>query len=195
MLLLHGALVLLMPARRLADSVAPTYIQMLPPIPAAKPVSPPPAARSSAAPAPLRRQAAAVAPPEPAITLAPVAPPPAEEAVDPLELPVEQMRRSAGAIDRELRKGKLAPLNAADTPMARFRAGADDARVGSGNGVFLERSVAADGVPTTRVTIGGKAVCYRSSYVNASHSAMLRGGAPSAVKVQCPPADAVWVRH
>ena len=70
-----------------------------------------------------------------------------------------------------------------------------NAYMGEGNAASFARYLSPDGVSITRVTRGGRAVCYISPTVNMSPSTAMRGGGSAAKTVNCPAPDAGWSRQ
>ena len=105
----------------------------------------------------------------------------------------------AGRIDKELRAAAPGVLSSSpDTPTARMRRMMEGASIGGGNSATYARYVSPDGVSISRVTRGGRAVCYISALANMSPAAAMRGagaGGSGARQVNCPPADVGWSRQ
>lgn len=141
------------------------------------PVAPPPRT-----PAPARSAPAAVpslpsvSPPAP-MEAPPVTPAPAEAPANPVPSPapaaaaadagfsLEQARRQAGRIDRELRKGASGVPDTADTPMARLRDKLEAAHVEPVTGVQQDSYTAPDGRVIYRTRVGRRTVCRISGSV------------------------------
>ena len=122
------------------------------PLPAAKP----PAASASDLP-PVREE---TAPPE-AASAPPFILAPAPSAAFSLD----QARRLAGGIDRELRKGKSGVPVEADTPLARLRTKLEDAHVEPVTGVQQDSYTSPDGRIIYRTRIGKRTMCRISGSV------------------------------
>jgi hypothetical protein len=140
----------------------------LPPLPAAAPRRPPPKSL-----APLRLPPAAALPGLPPAREAALSPETAPEtapaeAAAPAPLStfsLDQARRQAGGIDRELRKGKSGVPAEADTPLARLRQKLDDAHVEALTGVQQDSYTAPDGRIIYRTRVGKRTVCRISGSV------------------------------
>jgi hypothetical protein len=78
---------------------------------------------------------------------------------------LDQARRQAGGIDRELRKGKSGVPVEADTPLARLRQKLDDAHVEALSGVQQDSYTAPDGRIIYRTRVGKRTVCRISGSV------------------------------
>jgi len=160
--------------------------------PATPSSSPPRAAK--AAPARTAPAAPLVAPqpitPAPADT----APPPAmsEPAADPFPTPsasaqeriatgddslASRGKRTAGAVDHELRKGKLAPLDPGDNKWQRFAQAVGDARVDNSRTLTSESYTAPDGVVVYRFRQGGRTWCRTGGDIRPSPFGAQAGGA------------------
>jgi hypothetical protein len=160
--------------------------------PATPSSSPPRAAK--AAPARTAPAAPLVAPqpitPAPADT----APPPAisEPAADPFPTPsasaqeriatgddslASRGKRTAGAVDHELRKGKLAPLDPGDNKWQRFAQAVGDARVDNSRTLTSESYTAPDGVIVYRFRQGGRTWCRTGGDIRPSPFGAQAGGA------------------
>lgn len=144
------------------------------PVPA-PPVAP--AASSRPAAAPRRSVPAAALSASAASPAAPaeVVPAPATAATDSPPAPgaapsggvfsLEQARRQAGRIDRDLRKGSSGVPVAADTPMARFRENLEAAHVAPLTGVQQDSYTSPDGTVIYRTRVGKRTVCRISGSV------------------------------
>lgn len=177
-------------------------------LPALKPRAPQSAVRV------VRPQAA------PASSARRLAPPIATEAIsDQPEMPqpvsapdaigVSQMIASAklqaGAIDRELRDGKAAPLTGApDLPFNRFRSALEGAYIDRSKATVTDSYTQPDGVIVYRFRRGGKVWCRQSggggpSMIERSDGAKLggagsAGGAGTAGSIACPSGADGWSR-
>lgn len=116
---------------------------------------------------------------------------------------IDAAKRQAGAIDRELRNGKAAPLaSQPDHPMARYRVALESAYIDRSRTVRTEVLTQPDGVIVYRFRLGGKVWCRQSggsgpSMLERSEGARLAGagsagGAGVAGNIQCPGGDATW---
>lgn len=147
---------------------------------------PRPAAVAARAPAPATEAATPAAPaPETAPRPAPTA--------SAAEL-LAGARLSAGAIDRELRSAKPAPLQG-NGAWGRFEAKVAEAKVNHARTVSTETYVSPDGTVTYRTRNGGKVYCRRSGAVapglEQTQGALLAsggavGGLSTAGTVRCP---------
>lgn len=118
---------------------------------------------------------------------------------------IETAKRQAGAIDRELRGGKLAPLTPdPDLPIARLRNGLESAYVDRSRNLVTESYTQADGVIVYRFRQGGKVWCRQSGggaagMMERSEGAKLAGagsagGAGAAGTIKCPSDETGWSR-
>ena len=116
---------------------------------------------------------------------------------------IDAAKRQAGAIDRELRDGKAAPLAMKpDHPMARFRVALESAYIDRSRTMLMDVHTQPDGVIVYRFRRGGKVWCRQSggsgpSMLEHSEGAKLAGagsagGAGAAGNVQCPGGNAAW---
>ncbi len=97
-------------------------------------------------------------------------------------LVVERALRDVGRIDRALRAGKSGvPANRPDTPVARFERLMAGAYIDRSSALGIDTYSSPDGVSYTRLTRGGRAVCYM-------------GGKARPREVNCPPPDSGWVK-
>jgi len=224
MLLLHLMLVLLWPttARLQGDRDVTRRYVPLRWIPAPPPRTPPlqaPARPTSAAARDVRTPAAP-APGAPALApssaegpssvqeeppqrnTAPAASAPAAVDAQPL---TELARRQAGAIDRELRQGKLVPLTPdPDLPIHRFRRALESAHIDSSRTVVTDTLIQPDGVIVYRFRLGGRVWCRQSGggapgMLERTEGAKLAGagsagGGSAAGTIQCPSGEAGWAR-
>ncbi|MBZ2208713.1 hypothetical protein [Massilia soli] len=178
------------------------------------PPSPPPPRQIS--PGPVARQLAAAPASKPAT--APAAEPfdqdePPQDRAAPRQGPsdalgvnrlMEVAKRQVGAIDHELRGGKLGPLAPdPDLPIARLRGALDSAYIDRSLATVTETLRQADGVIVYRFRRGGKVWCRQSggigSGIERSDGAKLAGagsagGAGTAGTITCPGGDAGWSR-
>ena len=152
-----------------------------------------------------------------------LAPPPAAEPADQEEMPqrdtapqptvtgaldvrqlVEAAKRQGGAIDRELRAGKPAPLAPdRELPIVRLRGALESAYVDRSRTTVTETMRQADGVIVYRFRRGEKVWCRQSggigSGIERSDGAKLAGagsagGAGTAGTIPCPSDEAGWSR-
>lgn len=141
------------------------------------PVAPPPRSQTPLRAAPLTVPSLpAITPPAPA-EAAPTVLAPADAAAAPAQSPapaaapsgagfsLEQARRQAGRIDRELRKGASGVPTTADTPMARLRDSLEAAHVEPVTGVQQDSYTAPDGRIIYRTRVGRRTVCRISGSV------------------------------
>lgn len=155
-------------------------------------------ARTNATPADALREPEPITPPpeapasvaDPFAITAPTAP--SESALDRM---IGQARRDAGAIDRELRKGKSGVPEIADTPMGRFRTALEGAYKDSSRSLTSETYTAPDGQVIYRFRQGGKVWCRTSGGVRPQIGGAVGGGATlfdrgggggSAGMIRCP---------
>jgi hypothetical protein len=124
----------------------------------------------------------AALPPEPAPAAAPAAAPSTTFSLD-------QARRQAGGIDRELRKGKSGVPVEADTPLARLRQKLDDAHVEALSGVQQDSYTAPDGRIIYRTRVGKRTVCRISGSIGLGIAGAR--GINDAGSVSCP-TGVVW---
>lgn len=155
-----------------------------------------------------------------AVTASPSTPVPAAEPADQLALPrpdsaatpaapnvyqlMETARRQAGAIDRDLHGGKLAPLAPnRELPVVRLRDALESAYVDRSRTTVTESMRQADGVIVYRFRRGEKVWCRQSGSVGAgierSDGARLAGagsagGAGGTGTITCPSGEAGWSR-
>jgi len=149
--------ILLQPVRLPAPLPAPAPT----PRPVQRPVqlvAPPPAKRITPAPSPATPAGAA-------LQSAGADSPPAASDPAPATAPsgagfsLDQARRQAGGIDRELRKGKSGVPTEADTPMARFQRNLEAAHVEPVTGVQQDSYTSPDGVVIYRTRVGKRTFC------------------------------------
>lgn len=117
---------------------------------------------------------------------------------------METAKRQAGAIDHDLRAGKLAPLAPdRDLPIARLRGALASAYIDRSRNTVTESMRQADGVIIYRFRRGEKIWCRQSggvgSSIERSEGAKLAGagsagGAGTAGTIPCPGDDAGWSR-
>lgn len=138
---------------------------------------------------------------------APVADPfavtePAAPAAPALDAMVGRARRDAGAIDRELRKGKPGVPDVADTSGGRFTRALEAAFKDRGLGVTSETYTAPDGQVIYRFRRGGRIKCRSGGSVGPKIGGAVgggevlfdvQGGAGRAGEVPCP-SHADWKR-
>ena len=175
-----------------------------------------PAAAASARPRAKQASAARAVPAVPAVAPAvqqPVTPAPAaisEPAADLFSTPsgaaqdstatgddslASRGKRTAGAIDHDLRKGKLAPLEPGDNKWERFAQAVGDARVDTSRTLTSESYTGPDGVVVYRFRLGGRTWCRTGGDIRPSPFGAQVGGAALfdkaggggfAGQVQCP---------
>jgi hypothetical protein len=115
-------------------------------------------------------------------------------------------KRQAGAVDRELRGGKLAPLTPdPDLPIHRFRRALESAYIDQSRTLVTDSYTQPDGVIVYRFRLGSKVWCRQSGggtpgMLERSEGAKLAGagsagGAGAAGTVQCPGGDSGWSRR
>ena len=168
-------------------------VAVLAPAPSRSSTAPAAAAssRPRAAQASTARAVPAVAPAMPQ----PVTPAPAaasEPAADPFPTPsgaaqdstatgddslASRGKRTAGAIDHELRKGKLAPLEPGDNKWQRFAQAVGDARVDTSRTLTSESYTGPDGVVVYRFRLGGRTWCRTGGDIRPSPFGAQAGGA------------------
>ena len=88
-------------------------------------------------------------------------------------------KRTAGAVDHELRKGKLAPLDPGDSKWQRFAQAVGNARVDTSRTLTSERYTAPDGVVVYRFRLGGRTWCRTGGGIRPSPFGAQVGGATS----------------
>ena len=159
----------------------------------ATPSSPPPRA-AQAVPARATPLAPPVAPqpitPAPADTAPPAAT--GEPAADPFPTPsasaqegiatgddslASHGKRTAGAVDHDLRKGKLAPLDPGDSKWQRFAQAVGDARVDTSRTRTSESYTGPDGIVVYRFRQGGRTWCRTGGDIRPSPFGAQAGGA------------------
>ena len=175
-----------------------------------------PAAAASSRPRAKVASAARAVPAVPAVAPAvpqPVTPAPAaasEPAADPFPAPsgaaqdstatgddslASRGKRTAGAIDHDLRKGKLAPLEPGDNKWERFAQAVGDARVDTSRTLTSDSYTGPDGVVVYRFRLGGRTWCRTGGDIRPSPFGAQVGGAALfdkaggggfAGQVQCP---------
>jgi hypothetical protein len=169
--------------------------------PAASRSSTAPATPSSSPPRAAKAAPARTAPAAPLVAPQPItpapadtAPPPAmsEPAADPFPTPsasaqeriatgddslASRGKRTAGAVDHELRKGKLAPLDPGDNKWQRFAQAVGDARVDNSRTLTSESYTAPDGVVVYRFRQGGRTWCRTGGDIRPSPFGAQAGGA------------------
>ena len=162
-----------------------------------------PAAASSSRPRAAQAFPARAAPPAPPVAPQPITPAPAdsappaatsEPAADPFPTPsasaqdtttpgddslASRGKRTAGAVDHELRKGKLAPLDPGDNKWQRFAEAVSNARVDTSRTLVSESYTAPDGVVVYRFRLGGRTWCRTGGGIRPSPFGAQVGGATS----------------
>jgi len=160
-----------------------------------------PAAASSSRPRAAQATTARAAPAAPAVAPQPITPAPAdtappaatsEPAADPFPTPsasaqegiatgddslASRGKRTAGAVDHELRKGKLAPLEPGDNKWERFAQAVGNARVDTSRTLVSESYTAPDGVIVYRFRLGGRTWCRTGGDIRPSPFGAQAGGA------------------
>ena len=86
-------------------------------------------------------------------------------------------KRTAGAIDHDLRKGKLAPLEPGDNKWERFAQAVGDARVDTSRTLTSESYTGPDGVVVYRFRLGGRTWCRTGGDIRPSPFGAQGGGA------------------
>ena len=86
-------------------------------------------------------------------------------------------KRTAGAVDHELRKGKLAPLDPGDNKWQRFAEAVSNARVDTSRTLVSESYTAPDGVIVYRFRLGGRTWCRTGGDIRPSPFGAQAGGA------------------
>jgi hypothetical protein len=163
----------------------------------------PSAPAAAASPRPRAAQAvpARAVPAAASVALPPITPAPAdtappaamsEPAADPFPTPpgsaqettatgddslASRGKRTAGAVDHELRKGKLAPLDPGDNKWQRFAQAVGDARVDTSRTLTSESYTAPDGVVVYRFRQGGRTWCRTGGDIRPSPFGAQAGGA------------------
>ena len=162
-----------------------------------------PAAASSSRPRAAQAFPARAAPPAPPVAPQPITPAPAdsappaatsEPAAEPFPTPpgsaqdtavtgddslASRGKRTAGAVDHELRKGKLAPLDPGDNKWQRFAEAVSNARVDTSRTLVSESYTAPDGVVVYRFRLGGRTWCRTGGGIRPSPFGAQVGGATS----------------
>lgn len=160
-----------------------------------------PAAAASPRPRAAQAVPARAAPPAPPVALPPITPAPAdtappaatsEPAAEAFPTPpgsaqdttatgddslASRGKRTAGAVDHELRKGKLAPLDPGDNKWQRFAQAVGDARVDNSRTLTSESYTAPDGVVVYRFRQGGRTWCRTGGDIRPSPFGAQAGGA------------------
>lgn len=170
-----------------------------------RPSTAPAAPAAAASPRPRAAQAipARAAPAAPTVAPQPLTPAPAdtappaatsEPAADPFPTPsasaqdttapgddslASRGKRTAGAVDHDLRKGKLAPLEPGDNKWQRFAQAVGDARVDTSRTLTSESYTAPDGVVVYRFRLGGRTWCRTGGGIRPSPFGAQAGGATS----------------
>jgi len=88
-------------------------------------------------------------------------------------------KRTAGAVDHELRKGKLAPLDPGDSKWQRFAEAVSNARVDTSRTLVSESYTSPDGVVVYRFRLGGRTWCRTGGGIRPSPFGAQAGGATS----------------
>lgn len=86
-------------------------------------------------------------------------------------------KRTAGAVDHDLRKGKLAPLEPGDNKWQRFAQAVGEARVDTSRTLTSESYTAPDGVIVYRFRKGGRIWCRTGGDIKPSPFGAQAGGA------------------
>ena len=160
-----------------------------------------PAAAASPRPRAAQAVPARAAPPAPPVALQPITPAPADTAppaatskpaAEAFPTPpgsaqdttatgddslASRGKRTAGAVDHELRKGKLAPLDPGDNKWQRFAQAVGDARVDTSRTLTSESYTAPDGVVVYRFRQGGRTWCRTGGDIRPSPFGAQAGGA------------------
>jgi hypothetical protein len=160
-----------------------------------------PAAASSSRPRAAQATTARAAPAAPAVAPQPITPAPAdtappaatsEPAADPSPTPsasaqegiatgddslASRGKRTAGAVDHELRKGNLAPFEPGDNKWERFAQAVGNARVDTSRTLVSESYTAPDGVIVYRFRLGGRTWCRTGGDIRPSPFGAQAGGA------------------
>jgi len=170
-----------------------------------RPSTAPAAAAAAASPRPRATQAipARAVPAAPTVAPQPLTPTPAdtappaatsEPAADPFPTPsasaqdttapgddslASRGKRTAGAVDHDLRNGKLAPLEPGDNKWQRFAQAVGDARVDTSRMLTSESYTAPDGVVVYRFRLGGRTWCRTGGGIRPSPFGAQVGGATS----------------
>jgi hypothetical protein len=176
-------------------------VAVLAPAPAPSLSSTAPAAASSSRPRAAQAVPARAAPPAPPVAPQPITPAPAdsappaatsEPAAEPFPTPpgsaqdttvtgddslASRGKRTAGAVDHELRKGKLAPLDPGDNKWQRFAEAVSNARVDTSRTLVSESYTAPDGVVVYRFRLGGRTWCRTGGDIRPSPFGAQAGGA------------------
>lgn len=165
----------------------------------------PSAPATAASPRPRAAQAvpARAVPTAPSVVLQPITPAPAdtappaatsEPAAEPFPTPpgsaqdttatgddslANRGKRAAGAVDHDLRKGKLAPLDPGDSKWQRFAQAVGNARVDTSRTLISESYTAPDGVIVYRFRLGGRTWCRTGGGIRPSPFGAQVGGATS----------------
>lgn len=189
-----GAHLLLLWSWRVAMAPAPAppapieHELMLLTVPAASPLQaapapsrPPPRPRAEAvAPSRPAPPATAAEQPEPGAISTPYADPLAEAAEQGAQDALaERARRAASPLDHPMRKGKLAVLDAADTPWKRFTRTVEGAYKDGGRTLTSESYTTPDGVTIYRFRRGGRVYCRTGGHVRPRIGGAEGGGAVS----------------
>lgn len=117
-----------------------------------------------------------------------------------LEAMAGRARREAGAVDRELRKGKPGVPAVADTPWGRFTRALEGAHIDTSRTVVSESYTSPDGEVIYRTRKGGKLICRITGGVKPGVGNAIgpsafdvQGGNGTAGLISCP-SHATWKR-
>lgn len=86
-------------------------------------------------------------------------------------------KRTAGTVDHDLRKGKLAPLDPSDSKWHRFALAVGNARVDTSRTLTSESYTSPDGVVVYRFRQGGRTWCRTGGDIRPSPFGAQGGGA------------------
>lgn len=144
------------------------------PVPAVSPVAPEPItpAPADTAPPAATSEPAAGAPPTPSGSVQ-------DTIATGDDSLASRGKRAAGAVDHELRKGKLAPLDPGDSRWQRFAQAVGNARVDTSRTLISESYTAPDGVIVYRFRLGGRTWCRTGGGIRPSPFGAQVGGATS----------------
>ena len=169
-------------SRSSAAPFAPAAAASPRPRPAQAPAARPVPAISPAAPQPITPAPADTAPPaatsEPGADPFPTPPGSAQDTTAPGDDSLASRgKRTAGAVDHELRKGKLAPLDPGDSKWQRFAEAVGNARVDTSRTLTSESYTGPDGVVVYRFRQGGRTWCRTGGDIRPSPFGAQAGGA------------------